>query len=169
MLFQNPLGRQLFQVSHFSCLHHQPYHSGSRLADYVKQQDEIEKLHSSAAVHNDDFIGMASYNIFVGISVATIFGAGFFFDLFFPERYEPKNIRWSWRISALVVTLMTFADAIGFTVIVATGNAWISADSKDAEEIARERLSPPLRYRDNGRAIASVVFLWLGLVGTIAR
>ncbi|KAK5054637.1 hypothetical protein LTR84_001528 [Exophiala bonariae] len=138
------------------------------LSDYVQQQDEIERLHSSAAVHNDDFVGMASYNIFVGVSVATIFGAAFFFDLFFPERFEPRNIRWSWRISALVVTLMTFADAIGFTVIVATGNAWISADSQDAADIAREHLSPPLRYRDNGRAIASVVFLWIGLVGTIA-
>lgn len=112
---------------------------------------------------------MASYNIFVGVAVATIFGAAFFFDLFFPERFEPKNIRWAWRISALVVTLMTFADAIGLTVIVATGNAWISADSEDAAAIARETLSPPLRYRDNARAIASVVFLWVGLGGTIAR
>jgi len=141
----------------------------SRIADYVNQQDEIERLHSSAAVHNDDFVGIASYNIFVGIAVATIFGAGFFFDLFFPERYEPKNIRWSWRISALVVTLMAFADAIALTVIVATGNAWISADTQDAADIARQKLSPPLRYRDNGRAIASVVFLWVGLVGTVAR
>lgn len=139
------------------------------MADYVKQQDRIESLHSSAAVHNDDFVGIASYNIFVGIAVATIFGAGFFFDLFFPERFEPRNIRWAWRISALVVTLMAFADAIALTVIVATGNAWISADSEDAKQIAQERLNPPLRYRDNGRAIASVVFLWLGLVGTIAR
>jgi len=138
------------------------------LSDYVKQQDRIEGLHSSAAVHNDDFVGIASFNIFVGIAVATIFGAAFFFDLFFPERFEPRNIRWSWRISALVVTLMTFADAIALTVIVATGNAWISADSEDAKEIARETLNPPLRYRDNGRAIASVVFLWVGLVGTIA-
>jgi uncharacterized membrane protein len=139
------------------------------IADYVKQQSRIESLHSSAAVHNDDFVGIASYNIFVGIAVATIFGAAFFFDLFFPERYEPRNIRWAWRISALVVTLMTFADALALTVIVATGNAWISASSEDAEEIAREKINPPLRYRDNGRAIASVVFLWIGLCGSIAR
>ena len=139
------------------------------LADYVKQQSKIESLHSSARVHNDDFVGIASYNIFVGIAVATIFGAAFFFDLFFPERYEPRNIRWSWRISALVVTIMTFADALALTVIVATGNAWISAASQDQEEIARGRLNPPLRYRDNGRAIASVVCLWIGLVGSIAR
>jgi len=138
------------------------------LSDYVKQQSRIESLHSSAKVHNDDFVGIASYNIFVGIAVATIFGAAFFFDLFFPERYEPRNIRWSWRISAVVVTIMCFADALALTVIVATGHAWISANSQDAEEIAQEKINPPLRYRDNGRAIASVVCLWIGLVGTIA-
>ncbi|KAJ4511512.1 hypothetical protein HRR83_006779 [Exophiala dermatitidis] len=137
-------------------------------ADYVKQQSTIESLHSSASVHNDDFVGIASYNIFVGIAVATIFGAAFFFDLFFPERYEPRNIRWAWRISALVVTIMTLADALALTVIVATGNAWIAADSEDARLIAQERINPPLVYRHNGRAVASVVFVWIGLCGTIA-
>ncbi|KAL2403923.1 hypothetical protein ABEF95_007854 [Exophiala dermatitidis] len=138
------------------------------LSDYVKQQSTIESLHSSASVHNDDFVGIASYNIFVGIAVATIFGAAFFFDLFFPERYEPRNIRWAWRISALVVTMMTLADALALTVIVATGNAWIAADSEDARLIAQERINPPLVYRHNGRAVASVVFVWIGLCGTIA-
>lgn len=33
------------------------------LSDYVKEQDLIQRLHSSAKVHNDSFIGMASYNI----------------------------------------------------------------------------------------------------------
>ncbi|ETN46510.1 uncharacterized protein HMPREF1541_00695 [Cyphellophora europaea CBS 101466] len=138
------------------------------LSNYVDQQSDIERLHSSAAVHNDDFVGIASYNIFVGIAVATIFGAAFFFDLFFPTRYEPMNIRWAWRISAVVVSVMAFADAIAFTVITATGHAWVSANSADAEAIAQQHLDPPLRYRDNGKAIASVVLLWLGLVATIA-
>ncbi|KAL2430443.1 hypothetical protein ABEF95_007576 [Exophiala dermatitidis] len=138
------------------------------LSDYVKQQSTIESLHSSARVHNDDFVGIASYNIFVGIVVATIFGAAFFFDLFFPERYEPRNIRWAWKISALVVTIMTLADALALTVILATGNAWIAADTEDARLIAQERINPPLVYRHNGRAVASVVFVWIGLCGTIA-
>ena len=138
------------------------------ITDYVKEQSSIEKLHSSAKVHNDDFVGIASYNIFCGVSVATIFGAGFFFDLFFPERYEPRNIRWAWRLSAVFVTLCTFADAIAFTVIVATKRAWISADSIDAERIALEHINPPLVYKHNGRAIASTVFLWIGLMSTIA-
>lgn len=138
-------------------------------SDYVDQQSAIESLHSSASVHNDDFVGIASFNIFVGIAVATIFGAAFFFDLFFPTRYEPMNIRWAWRISAVVVCVMAFADAIAFTVITATGSAWISANSADAKAIALEHLDPPLVYRHNGKAVASVVLLWLGLVATIAR
>jgi hypothetical protein len=79
------------------------------------------------------------------------------------------NIRWAWRISAVVVSVMALADAIAFTVITATGNAWISADSVDAADIARQHLSPPLVYRHNGKAIASVVLLWLGWVATVAR
>ncbi|EXJ58546.1 hypothetical protein A1O7_05973 [Cladophialophora yegresii CBS 114405] len=143
-----------------------PYRLSNK--DYVKQQSTIQKLHSSASVHNDDFVGIASFNIFCGIVVATIFGAGFFFDLFFPERYEPKNIRWAWRLSALFVTLCAIADALAFTVIVATGKAWISANSQDAAEIAREHIIPPMVYRHNHRAIASTVFLWIGMVATVA-
>ena len=156
------------------------------LSKYVDQQSDIERLHSSARVHNDDFVGIASYSeqgprlayesfadiysdIFVGVSVATIFGAAFFFDLFFPTRYEPTNIRWAWRISAVVVSIMALGDAIAFTVIIAKGTSWISADDADQRAIAREAISPPLRYRDYGEAVASLVLLWLGLVATVAR
>lgn len=32
------------------------------LSKYVDQQDDIQRLHSSAQVHNDNFIGIASYS-----------------------------------------------------------------------------------------------------------
>ena len=139
------------------------------LLEYVDQQDDIHRLHNSATVHNDDFVGIASFNIFVGITVATIFGAGFFFDLFFPARWEPVNIRWAWRISAVVVSVLCLADAIAFTVILATGKAQITANSADAAAIALKHLDPPSLYRHNGRGVASVVLLWLGFVATVAR
>lgn len=88
----------------------------SDITDYVDQQNFIEKQNHLAAEYNDDFVGIASYNIFVGIAVATIFGAAFFFDLFWPERYESPSVRLSWKISAVVVTIMCFADAIAMTV-----------------------------------------------------
>jgi hypothetical protein len=67
-------------------------------------------------VHNDDFIGIASYNIFVGISVATIFGAAFFFDLFWPERAESVPVRLAWKICSVVVSIMALADVLALTV-----------------------------------------------------
>jgi hypothetical protein len=141
----------------------------SQLSDYTEQQSRIERLHSSAAVHNDDFVGAAAYNIFVGVAVATIFGAAFFFDLFFPDRFEPNNIRWAWRISAFVVTVLCLSDALTLTVITATGKATITANSVDAAEIAQERLNPPSIYRNNPKAVASCVLLWLGWVACVYR
>jgi tellurite resistance protein TehA-like permease len=67
-------------------------------------------------IHNNSFIGAASYNIFVGIAVAFIFGAAFFFDLFWPERHECKHVRISWKISAVVVTIMMLSSALTLTV-----------------------------------------------------
>ena len=137
--------------------------------DYVKQQSQIEKLHSSARVHNDAFVGAASFNIFCGVAIATIFGAAFFFDLFWPERYEPKNIRWAWKLSAVFVTVCGLASALALTVIVARNQATITANDADQLAIAEGAINPPLVYRHNGRAIAAVVFVWPGWIATLAR
>jgi hypothetical protein len=91
--------------------------TGHRFLDYVDQQDGISiRSHGRATVQNDDFVGIASYNIFVGIAVATIFGSGFFFDLFWPERAESKSVRLAWKICSVVVSFMALADAIALTV-----------------------------------------------------
>lgn len=83
----------------------------------MDQQDGIyRRSHGRANVHNDDYIGIASYNIWVGISVATIFGSGFFFDLFWPERHENKAVKIAWKVSSVVVSFMALADAIAMTV-----------------------------------------------------
>jgi hypothetical protein len=84
---------------------------------YVNQKDAIEDRSGRRAhVHNDDFIGIASYNIFVGIAVATILGSGFFFDLFWPERYESPAVRLAWKICSVVVSFMALAAAVALTV-----------------------------------------------------
>ena len=84
--------------------------------EYVDQQEFIGKLNNLAAVYNDDFVGIASYNIFVGIAVATIFGAAFFFDLFWPERRESPSVRLAWKICAVIVCVMGLGDALALTV-----------------------------------------------------
>jgi len=85
--------------------------------DYVDQQDGIStRTKGQAMTHNNDIIGILSYNIFIGIAVATIFGSGFFFDLFWPERYESKSVKLAWKICSMVVSFMALADAIALTV-----------------------------------------------------
>jgi lipid-A-disaccharide synthase-like uncharacterized protein len=113
-------------------------------SDYVKEQTLIQRLHDSAQVHNDDFVGIASYNIFVGIYVATIFGAGFFFDLFWPERHESKSVRFAWKFCSVLACVMCLADALALTVIVAKHKAYITADNADQLAIAKMAINPPL-------------------------
>ncbi|KAJ4361039.1 uncharacterized protein N0V89_001608 [Didymosphaeria variabile] len=142
------------------------------LSDYVDQQDYVA-AHSPSAetttVHNDDFIGIASYNIFVGIYVATIFGSAFFFDLFWPERMESKAVKLAWRICSVLACLFTLACALAYTVIVATRSAYVTgADAATVSRLLAEYGGSPMRYRNNGRAIASVVFLWPGMLATFA-
>jgi hypothetical protein len=88
----------------------------NNVPEYVDQQDFVERMNNKALVYNDDFIGIASYNIFVGIYVATIFGSGFFFDLFWPERYESPSIRFAWKVCSILAVVFCLGAALGLTV-----------------------------------------------------
>lgn len=139
------------------------------LSDYVDQQAFVEKRDTNASVHNDDYIGAASYNIFVGIYVATIFGSGFFFDLFWPERHETPAVKLAWRICSVLACVFALASALALTVVTATHAAHVSGvDAARARQLLDAYGGSPLRYRSNGRAIASVVFLWPGFLSTVA-
>jgi lipid-A-disaccharide synthase-like uncharacterized protein len=86
-------------------------------SDYVDQQDGITTgTNPRVKVHNNDIVGIFSYNIFVGIAVATIFGSGFFFGLFWPDRKESKSVQLAWKICSLLVSVMALADALALTV-----------------------------------------------------
>lgn len=45
------------------------------LSDYIDQQSALEKRFPGINVYNDDYVGIASYNIFVGVFAAIVFGA----------------------------------------------------------------------------------------------
>jgi hypothetical protein len=121
----------------------------------------------TAYVHNNNYIGIASFNIFVGIYVATIFGSAFFFDLFWPERQESRAVKLAWRICSVFACMLTLACALAYTYIVATKSAYVTGvDAATAEKDLAAYGGSPMKYRDNGRAIASVVFLWPGMVFT---
>jgi hypothetical protein len=138
------------------------------LSDYVDEQDGIQTRHGRRAhVQNNDIVGIFSYNIFVGIAVATIFGSGFFFDLFWPERHESPAVKMAWRICSIAVSIMALADAIALTVIVATHRAYISGISAtQADVYFRENGKPNPIYHKNAYAVASTVILWPGVIAS---
>ncbi|KAE8165151.1 hypothetical protein BDV40DRAFT_258820 [Aspergillus tamarii] len=139
------------------------------LSDYLDQQSNIQGQHPGVKVHNNSFIGAASYNIFVGISVATIFGAAFFFDLFWPDRYESPSVRLAWKICAVVVSIMMLSSALVMTVVTAMYSADITGtDAASARKFWSEaEKKPALAYRTNPKAVASVVLAWPGWVATL--
>lgn len=120
------------------------------LTAYADQQKFIERYQPGTYVHNNDFIGIASFNIFQGVYVATIFGAAFFFDLFWPERHESRAVRIAWKICAVIACLMGLADALAYTVIVASHSAKITGfDAPSASQLmatltALNSKNPPL-------------------------
>jgi hypothetical protein len=140
------------------------------LPDYVDQQKFVSRLDSNVTVHNNNFVGIASYNIFVGIFVATIFGAAFFFDLFWPERFEAPGVKTAWRVCSIFACMFTLSCALAYTYIVASQSAYVTGtNAANAERLLAMYGGSPLRYSTNGRAIASVVFLWPGMIFTFVR
>ncbi|CBY00572.1 hypothetical protein IAQ61_011493, partial [Plenodomus lingam] len=138
------------------------------LSDYNHQQNYVSR-NPGATVHNNNFIAIASYNIFVGIYVATIFGSAFFFDLFWPERHQSSAVKLAWKLCSVLACLFTLSCALVYTYIVATQRAYISGPNRvESERLLKEYNGSPLRYADNGRAVASVVLLWVGMVFTFA-
>lgn len=143
----------------------------SAMDDYNKQQRYIQEIQPTSYVYNNDFIGIGSYNIFVGIAVATIFGAAFFFDLFWPTRHESPSVRLAWKISAIVVTIAALADAIALTIIVATRSIKVIGIPPDviASVLAPyfHGLKPNPVYRHNSYCVGSVVLLWIGAAACV--
>lgn len=141
------------------------------LSDYADLQDTVRGLNAAAVLYNNDFVGSAAYNIFVGVYVATIFGAAFFFDLIWPERRETRAVKRAWRICSALAVVFIVADVAALTAIVAARSAYIygrGVDAATANALLRGRAHIPLEYRRNGRCVASVVFLWLGVPAVVA-
>jgi len=139
--------------------------------DYVDQQSGMQSRSlSPIQVHNNSYIGIASYNIFIGISVATIFGSGFFFDLFWPERVESHAVKIAWKISAVLVSFAALADAVAMTVIVATRRVTVTGVGfAEGERLFGLNGKPDPVYRRNAYCVASCVILWPGVVFSFVR
>lgn len=141
--------------------------------DYVDEQKRVESLDPNAKNYNNDYVGVASFNIFAGVFTAFIFGAAFFFDLFWPARHEDRGIRIAWKACGVMSCVFVLASALAMTIIVALRSANVTGVSPErAEELLGQYTKynvTPLTYKDNGRALASVIFIWPGWVATVAR
>jgi hypothetical protein len=98
------------------------------------------------------------------VFVATIFGAAFFFDLFWPLRKESNAVQIAWRVCSVLAVIFVFASALNLTIILATHRAILTGVV--GQEV---RFKPVLVYKKNGEAIASVVLVWIGWLFTMWR
>jgi len=147
------------------------------LSDYIDAQNFVKGLDRRVYVYNNDYVGVASYNIFAGVFVAFIFGAAFFFDLFWPARNETKGVRIAWKVCGILAVVFYTADAFALTIITAMrcqhfAGPGISRNSAYAASLLsqfKKDGGTPICYRDNGRAIAAVVFCWPGWLSVVGR
>lgn len=76
-------------------------------------------------------------------------------------------MRTAWRACSIITCLLTLSCALAYTYIVATQAAYVTGtDAASAARLLAAYGGSPLRYASNGRAVASVVFLWPGMVCT---
>jgi hypothetical protein len=150
--------------------------------DYIDMESKIQKITRTTShikVYNNDYVGAASYNIFAGVFVAFIFGAAFFFDLIWPEREESKGVRIAWKVCGVLAVCIHLAAALTLTVITARHRSYFrGADGRTTlsqDEVLHwwrqysKHSEAPLVYRHNPRAVAAVVFAWLGFCSVLPR
>jgi hypothetical protein len=138
------------------------------ISKFNEQQNRIQALDPRVYVANNDFVAIASFNIFVGIDVATIFGSAFFFDLFWPERYESRAVRLAWKISSVITTAALLADALALTVILVKHESCITGVNAATAAALYAQYPYEMVYRRNAHCVATVVLLWAGFVATVA-
>ncbi|KAG7092025.1 hypothetical protein E1B28_008407 [Marasmius oreades] len=140
------------------------------LDKYEDLQKHVEAWSGHRAhLFNNDIIDAEITTIVFCVMVATLFGADFFFLLFFPRRRYPAWYTITKKIFAVVITAGVFAAAVLSTVIVARNSATISGVSaEEAKSLTDLYFRPPLQYNKWAVNIAYVCVLWPGFLATAA-
>jgi len=139
------------------------------LSKYEAQQTNIERLSENAAVHNNDIIAAECLTIVFCVLVATIYGADFFFLVFWPARRYPRWYNWTKQGLAMGITIGLAAATLMSTIVVASHKSYITGiPIEEADGYERLFYRPPLLYRAWSVNIAYVVLLWLGFISTLA-
>ncbi|KAF9534081.1 hypothetical protein CPB83DRAFT_730261, partial [Crepidotus variabilis] len=139
------------------------------LSKYENHQTHIENMSNrTAAVHNNDLIDAAIVTIVFCVMVATIFGADFFFLVFWPRRRYPGWYNTIKKLLAVIITLGMAVAALVSTIVVATRSAYITGvDDATTRSYTDVYFRPPLTYRHFWQNILWVVMLWLAFIATV--
>ncbi|KAF8881395.1 hypothetical protein CPB84DRAFT_252186 [Gymnopilus junonius] len=148
------------------------------LSKYDSLQTNVQKYSTAfsppspsphASLHNNDIIDSAITTIVFCVLVATVFGADFFFLVFWPERMYPGWYNVTKKALAMVITAGVGVAAIISTVVISTRQAFITGVSDDAAAaLIRVYFRPPLVYRTWAVNIAWIVLLWVAFAFTVA-
>lgn len=140
------------------------------LSKYEKLQNHMEQASGyTAHVHNNDIIAAEILTIVFCVFVATLFGADFFFLLFWPTRRYPKWYNATKKALAVGITLGVLAAALMSTVVVARHFSFINGVGDAVkQQLINEYPHPPLHYNRWAVNIAYLVLLWLGFISTLA-
>jgi hypothetical protein len=140
------------------------------LDKYEDLQKHVESFSGHRAhLYNNDIIDAEITTIVFCVMVATLFGADFFFLLFFPRRRYPSWYTITKKIFAVVITMGVFAAAVMSTVVIARNSAIISGVSQqEAQDLTNLYFRPPLKYNKWAVNIAYVCVLWPGFIATAA-
>ncbi|KAK1227471.1 hypothetical protein PQX77_009534 [Marasmius sp. AFHP31] len=140
------------------------------LSKYEKQQEHIENWTGGrATVKNNDIIDAEILTIIFCVFVATIFGADFFFLLFFPRRRYPSWYVRTKKAMAVVISAGMLAAALMSTIVVATGEADVrDVGPEEAQALTDLFFRPPLQYNKWAVNIAYVCLLWPAFLATAA-
>ncbi|KAJ3528547.1 hypothetical protein NMY22_g9364 [Coprinellus aureogranulatus] len=140
------------------------------LSKYNFHQDHIEEASGgTVSEYNEDLIRSAICTIVFCVFVATLFGADFFFLVFWPRRRYPNWYHRTKKAAAVIITLGVLGSALASTITIARNEAYlIGADPVTAALLIGKFYRPPLRYRKWPQNIAWVVLLWIAFVFTAA-
>ncbi|KIJ23560.1 hypothetical protein M422DRAFT_217497 [Sphaerobolus stellatus SS14] len=140
------------------------------LTKYEHHQTNIERLSNfTAQVHNNNLIDAEITTIVFCVLVATLFGADFFFLLFWPKRTYPRWYNITKKILAVIITAGMLAAAIVSNAVVTKHSETITGVSPEtAQGYVDLYFRPPLKYRTWSVNVAYVVLLWIAFAFTAA-
>ncbi|TFK20330.1 hypothetical protein FA15DRAFT_759462 [Coprinopsis marcescibilis] len=140
------------------------------LAKYNSQEANVERVSGNVAeVHNNDIYAASCITILFCVLVATLFGADFFFLLFWPRRRYPRWYNRSKKGLAVMISIGMAAATIMSTVVVGFHEAYVVGPSPaEIDRLIELYSRPPMVYRRWPTNIAWVVLLWIAFFSTVA-